>query len=141
MTENQTTPNAGLLDQRATFEWVKQYIHLFGGDPNNVTVIGQFAGAGSVLHHTTWRSGRNSTENSLFKRAIAQSPLPLIVPSPQRQSSFDALLSSAKLSNVDALRSLPANDRTLLDANAEVGRTAAFNTINFGRLVSCTSFC
>lgn len=45
------TPNAGLLDQQLAFGWVQQYIHLFGGDKNKVTIFGQSAGAGSVMLH------------------------------------------------------------------------------------------
>lgn len=39
-------PNNSLLDQRAAFRWVKQHIAGFGGDPDNITVIGESAGAG-----------------------------------------------------------------------------------------------
>ena len=140
MTVNQTTPNAGLLDQRAAFQWVKQYINLFGGDANNVTILGQFAGGGSVMYHTTWLSGRNSSENSLFKRAIAQSPFSSVVTDPQRRHAFDTLLDAANLSSVDDLRSLPVDSSVLLEANVKVGRTALFNTINFGRLVQSKKY-
>ena len=47
------TANAGLLDQRFALEWVQQYIHLFGGDKNKVTVFGESAGGGSIEHQIT----------------------------------------------------------------------------------------
>ena len=45
--------NAGLLDQRFSLEWVQQYIGLFGGDKDRVTVMGESAGGGSVMHQIT----------------------------------------------------------------------------------------
>jgi para-nitrobenzyl esterase len=60
--------NAGVRDQIAALEWVRDNIDRFGGDPNNVTVCGQSAGAMSIGALLGAPSARK-----LFHRAICQS--------------------------------------------------------------------
>jgi len=59
----------GLEDQRLAMRWVKDNIAAFGGDPNNITLAGESAGAGSVCMHIL----TPDQTRSLFHRAIIQS--------------------------------------------------------------------
>jgi carboxylesterase type B len=47
--------NVGLHDQRFALDWIQKNIHLFGGDPEKVTVWGGSAGGGSIVHQITVR--------------------------------------------------------------------------------------
>lgn len=55
--ENPDAPtNFGMLDQQAGIKWVVKNIKAFGGNPENITIMGQSAGGGSVLNHLTSKS-------------------------------------------------------------------------------------
>lgn len=69
--ESGGTPNAGLWDQRAIFQWVQDHISLVGGDKSQVSAWGESAGAGSIIHHITAQGG---TLDPLFKKAVVLSP-------------------------------------------------------------------
>lgn len=61
--------NLGLRDQVAALEWVRRNIAAFGGDPENVTIFGESAGAHAVLSLMATPAAAG-----LFHRGIAQSP-------------------------------------------------------------------
>ena len=60
--------NYGLYDQYTAIKWVKDNIASFGGDPNNITIMGQSAGAMSVQQHCL-----SPKTDGLFNKAIMSS--------------------------------------------------------------------
>ena len=67
--------NYGILDQIEALKWIKKNIAQFGGDPDNVTIFGQSAGAGSVK--TLCES---PLARGLFHKAVIMSGGGLTVP-------------------------------------------------------------
>ncbi|MGA8726891.1 MAG: carboxylesterase family protein [Acidimicrobiales bacterium] len=63
--------NWGLADQVAALHWVREHIHIFGGDPDNVTLFGESAGGMSVASLLGVDEVRG-----LFRRVIVQSGPP-----------------------------------------------------------------
>ena len=62
------TGNYGLYDQLTAIQWVKHNISAFGGDPDNITIMGQSAGAMSVQQHCL-----SPLSEGLFHKAVMSS--------------------------------------------------------------------
>lgn len=75
--------NLGLRDQVAALRWVQQNIAAFGGDPDNVTIFGQSAGAASVTFLMCVPAAKG-----LFHRAFAMSPAGFSVYDRRRHAVF-----------------------------------------------------
>jgi cholinesterase len=125
------TANVGLYDQRLALEWIQKYIHLFGGDSDRVTVMGESAGAGSIMHHITSYGGSKGTGQLPFQQAVLQSAS---IHNPVQsklleEQVFQSFLAAANVSTLDEARLLPSE--TLQLANKKIIYPAAFGLYVF----------
>ena len=108
--EEGTAGNFGLLDQIKALEWVRDNIEAFGGDPHNVTLAGESAGAVCVDALCV-----SPLAKGLFQRVILESSTVSSPEPPHSYRSFsDALASGKKIrekygcASLAELRKLPA---------------------------------
>lgn len=99
--------NFGLYDQQIAIQWVRHNIAAFGGDPDNITLMGQSAGAMSVDIHLN-----NPALQGCFRRAVMLSGSGLqrclLKPlSIQKVSGFwDKVMHRANVSSIAELRAI-----------------------------------
>lgn len=110
MEEEGTAGNFGLLDQIKALEWVRDNISSFGGDPENVTLIGESAGAVCVDALCV-----SPLAEGLFDRAVLESSAISSIEPPHSYRLFDEALSSGQAlmekygcSTLEELRKIPA---------------------------------
>jgi para-nitrobenzyl esterase len=95
--------NCGLRDQRLALQWIQRHIAQFGGDPSRVSLFGESAGAGSIMHLLTVRG-----IESLVRGAIGQSPgIDFTQTAELSAVVARAFMARAGVSTVDELRRLP----------------------------------
>ena len=106
---------------------MQKYIHLFGGDPQQVTIIGEPASGGAVQYHGTVYGG--SKETDLFIRSIAQSPVRSVADPIYPALRANLFLRSAGVSTIAAARGLKSG--VLQQANVDAQNAASFNVLHF----------
>ena len=80
------TANYGNMDQIAGLKWVKANVAAFGGDPNNVTVVGESAGAMGILNMMV-----SPEAKGLFQKAVVESGFARNVPTPMAEAEANGL--------------------------------------------------
>lgn len=102
----ETGANFGLLDQIAALEWVGEHAERLGGDPHNITVFGESAGAMSIGALLGAPAARGRFRRAILQSGAAHNVTPLEAALRTAALFRDALGEDAR--DLDALRKLPA---------------------------------
>ncbi|XP_023321978.1 liver carboxylesterase 1 isoform X2 [Eurytemora carolleeae] len=116
--------NAGMLDQVEALKWIQDNIRSYGGDPGQVTLMGQSAGSFSATYHLV-----SPLSRGLFKRIIAHSGVGGFSPSYHQYSPEQAVKFGAKSaaligctdvdSQLSCLRKKPVSEIMSMDVRNE----------------------
>ena len=101
------TGNYGLFDQMTAISWVKHNIAAFGGDPENITIMGQSAGGMSVQQHCL-----SPLTKGLFQKAVMCSgggtSKMLAAAEPEKNYEFwQMIMEKCGASNLEEFRAVP----------------------------------
>ncbi|MBN1188152.1 MAG: carboxylesterase/lipase family protein [Dehalococcoidales bacterium] len=105
--------NEGLLDQIAALKWIKENIAVFGGDPNNITVFGESAGAMSIGCLLAMPESKG-----IFQKAILQSGASTVRTLNEGVANAEKYLNVLGTSEISKLHNLPGQN--FIDAYAQL---------------------
>ncbi len=128
--------NVGMLDIVLALQWVRDNIERFGGDPSNVTILGQSGGGSKVSTLLGMPDARG-----LFHRAIAQSGSQVRSQTPEQATrTARNVLTALNLgpSQLDALQQVPFY--VLRDTLSETAGVGGFSPVMDGRTLPAHNF-
>jgi len=119
--------NLGLRDLVAALEWIRAEVAAFGGDPANITLMGESAGAGAIAHLLACPAARG-----LFHGAIVASGAPgATLDNSAAESVTAALLAAAGVDSIDDLRTIDLSRLLAAQGEADAALLATVGMMPF----------
>jgi para-nitrobenzyl esterase len=109
-----------MLDCVEALRWVQAHGAAFGGDPDDVTIFGESAGAAAVALLCAMPSARG-----LFHKAVVQSGAPLTTSLDRATALAERAVELAGVGDVTELRPLPVEELLAVQRELEAGTTDA----------------
>ncbi|MEL7730718.1 carboxylesterase/lipase family protein [Citromicrobium bathyomarinum] len=128
--------NVGNLDLVRSLEWVRDNIAGFGGDPANVTIMGESGGGSKVSHLMAMPAA-----DGLFDKAVIQSGPGVFSGKPAEAADYAAkILEAAGVETLDDLRNVRSDEiveavRRATPAGSTMGRGPQFGPIADGTII------
>lgn len=130
---HQVSGNYGILDQLAALKWIKNNIAPFGGDPDNIMIFGQSAGAGSVQTLVASPLAKDLIAKAVIQSGGGVTDRPLMRGSSlaDAETSGKALLDFGGYATLDDMRaaSTPEIMELLHNYRAETGKWIFFGPV------------
>lgn len=122
--------NFGTLDQILALDWVQKNIDAFGGDPGNVTIFGESAGAWNVISLLA-----SPLAAGKFHRAIAQSPLTWSFSATESENYVDDVLPGRQSSSSEAILRMMLAEGLAEDRASAKAKMAAMDEAALARFL------
>ncbi|MBO5713286.1 MAG: carboxylesterase family protein [Clostridia bacterium] len=101
--------NYGLYDQLTAINWVKHNISAFGGDPDNITIMGQSAGAMSVQYHVLSPLTKGLISKAVMSSGGGVSSL-MTANKPQKQFKYwKSIMNKCGANTLDEFKRVPVD--------------------------------
>ena len=109
--KNQTgkTGNYGLYDQLTAINWVKHNIEEFGGNPDNITIMGQSAGAMSVQYHCLSPLSRGVFHKAVMSSGGGVSSLMTATPQQKQFNYWNMIMDKCGTKTLEEFKSIPVD--------------------------------
>ena len=132
------TGNYGLYDQHTALLWVRDNISAFGGDPENITIMGQSAGAMSVQQHCLSPKSKGIFHKAVMSSGGGISKILSAAPAQSKFAFWTAFMARTGCETLEDLRKLPADQLYAHFAKAKKeikGGASAVSPVIDGELV------